>query len=87
MLFYDGPQRPLVPLVEVDLLPIGVHAHLVLYELLDGLPAVIDMYRGAETKDSFKHAGTVRRAILFQDRAYQRDREKLKVPQAPFPSK
>ena len=32
---------PLVPLVEVDLLTFGVHAHLVLYELLDRLPAII----------------------------------------------
>ena len=73
LLLYDGPQSPLVPLVEVDLLPFGVDAHLVLYELLDRLPAIVDLYGWAED-DSFKHAGAVRRAILFQDRADQRDR-------------
>ena len=73
LLLYDGPQGPLVPLVEVDLLPVGVDAHLVLYELLDRLPAIIDVYRWTEAKHSFKHAGTVRRAILFQDRADDRD--------------
>ena len=74
LLLYDGPQRPLVPLVEVDLLPFGVDAHLVLYELLDGLPAVVDLYARRKDVDALKHAGTVRRAILFQDRADDRDR-------------
>ena len=74
LLLYDGPQRPLVPLVEVDLLPIGVHAHLVLYELPDGFPAIIYHYGWRKDVDALKNAGTVRRAILFQDRADQRDR-------------
>ena len=65
---------PLVPLVEVDLLPFGVHTHLVLYELLDGPPAVVDLYARRKDVDALKHAGTVRRAILLQDRADQRDR-------------
>ena len=69
LLLDDGPQRSLVPLVEVDLLPVGVHAHLVLYELLDGLPAVVDVYRRRKQKDALKHARTVCGATLFQDRA------------------
>ena len=74
LLLYDGAQGALVPLVEVDLLPFSVHTHLVLYELPDGPPAVVDLNGGAENVDPLEHAGTVARAILLQDRADQRDR-------------
>ena len=43
LLLDDAPQRRLVPLVPVGLLPFGVHPQVLLDVLLDGNPAVVDV--------------------------------------------
>ena len=47
LLLDDAPQRRLVPLVPVDLLALRVHPQVLLDVLLDGDPAVVDVYAGA----------------------------------------
>ena len=44
----DAPQRCLVPLVVVGLLALRVHPQVLLYVLLNGDPAIVDVYAGAE---------------------------------------
>ena len=66
LLLDDAAQRRLVPLVPVRLLPFGVHPQVLLYVLLDGNPAVIDVDGRAKDVDSLKHA-----AILLQNQADQ----------------
>ena len=74
LLLYDGAQGALVPFIEIYLLTFCVHAHVVLYEVLHGLPAIVDLNGGAQNVDPLEHAGTVGRAILFEDGADQRHR-------------
>ena len=64
----DAPQRRLVPLVPVGLLFLRVHPKVLLDVLLDGDPAVVDVYAGAEDEYFLKDA-----AILLQNHADQRD--------------
>ena len=59
----DAPQRRLVPLVVVGLLALRVYPQV----LLDGDPAIVDVYAGAEDVDFLKDS-----AILLQNHADQR---------------
>ena len=43
LLLDDGAKGSLIPLVEVDLLPVRVDAHVVLDEVLHGLPGVVNV--------------------------------------------
>ena len=43
LLLDDGAKGPFVPFVEVDLLPVRVDAHVVLDEVLHGLPGIVDL--------------------------------------------
>ena len=54
LLLDDSAQGPLVPLVEVDLLPVRVDAHVVLDKVLDGLPGIVDFNARRHDNDSFK---------------------------------
>ena len=63
----DAPQRCLVPLVVASLLPFGLHPRVLLDVLLDGDPAVVDVYAGAEDVDFLKDS-----AVLLQNHADQR---------------
>ena len=63
----DAPQRRLVQLVVVGLLALRVHPQVLLDVLLDGDPAVVDVYAGAEDVDFLKDS-----AILLQNHADQR---------------
>ena len=69
LLLDDASQGSFVPLVEVDLLPVGVYAHFVLDKVLDGLPGIVDLNRGAHHYHSFKNGLTAGRAILVKDGA------------------
>ena len=64
LLLDDAPQRRLVPLVPIRLLPLCVHPQVPLNVLLDGDPAVV--YTRAEDVNSLKDA-----AILLQNQADQ----------------
>ena len=74
LLLDDASQGSFVPLVEVDLLPVGVYAHFVLDKVLDGLPGIVDLNRGAHHYHSFKNGLTAGRAILVKDGADERHR-------------
>ena len=63
----DAPQRCLVPLVAVGLLPFSIHRQVLLDVLLDGDPAVVDVYAGTEYIDFLKDS-----AVLLQNPAAQR---------------
>ena len=65
-LLHDAPQRRLVPLVPIGLLPLCVHPQVLLDVLLDGGPAVVDVDTWAEDVNSVKDA-----AILLQNQADQ----------------
>ena len=67
LLLDDGAQGPLVPLVEVDLLPLRVDAHAVFDEILHGLPGVVDFDRGAEDVDALEDRLAAARHVLVQD--------------------
>ena len=63
----DVPQRRLVPLIVVGPLPFGIHLQVLLYVLLDGDPAVVDVHAGTEDVDFLKDS-----AVLLQNHADQR---------------
>ena len=63
----DVPQRRLVPLVVVGPLPFGVRPQVLLYVLLDGDPAVVDVDGRTEDIDFLKDS-----AVLLQNHADQR---------------
>ena len=67
-------QGSLVPLVEVDLLPLRVDAHAALDEFLDRLPGIVDFDRGAEDVDALEDRLTAGRQVLVQDGADERRR-------------
>ena len=70
LLLDDGAKGSLVPLVEVDLLPLRVDAHLLLDEAFHGLPGVVDLHRGAEDVDALEDRLTATRQarhVLIQD--------------------
>ena len=69
LLLDDAAQRRLVPVLEVDLLAVGVDLHGLLDVLLDGLPAVVDVHGGAEDVNPLEAA-----PVLLQDQADQRHR-------------
>ena len=50
----DAPQRCLVPLVVVGLFPLGINTQVLLYVLLDGDPAVVDIDGRTEDLDFLK---------------------------------
>ena len=62
----DLPQRRLVPVLEVDLLPVGWDLHGLLDVLLHGAPAVVHVDARAEDVDALKAA-----SVLLQDHADQ----------------
>ena len=66
LLLDDAPQRRLVPLVPIRLLPLCVHPQVLLNVLLDGDPAVVYVDTRAEDVNSLKDA-----AILLQNQADQ----------------
>ena len=66
LLLDDAPQRRLVPLVPIRLLPLCVHPQVPLNVLLDGDPAVVYVHTRAEDVNSLKDA-----AILLQNQADQ----------------
>ena len=66
LLLDDAPQRRLVPLVPVRLLPFSIHSQVLLDVLLDGDPAIVDPNRRAQNVNSLKDA-----AILLQNQADQ----------------
>ena len=66
LLLDDAPQRRLVPLVPIRLLPLCVHPQVPLNVLLDGDPAVVYVHTRAEDVNFFKDA-----AILLQNQADQ----------------
>ena len=66
LLLDDAPQRRLVPLVPIGLLPLCVHPQVLLDVLLDGDPTVVDVDTRAEDVNSLKDA-----AILLQNQADQ----------------
>ena len=66
LLLDDAPQRRLVPLVPIRLLPLCVHPQVLLNVLLDGYPAVVYVDTRAEDVNSLKDA-----AILLQNQADQ----------------
>ena len=63
----DAPQRCLVPLVVVGLFPLGINAQVLLYVLLDGDPAVVDIDGRTEDIDFLEDS-----AVLLQNHADQR---------------
>ena len=63
----DVPQRRLVPLVVVGPLPFGIHPQVLLYVLLDGDPAVVDIDGRTEDIDFLEDS-----AVLLQNHADQR---------------
>ena len=67
LLLDDGAKGSLVPLVEVDLLPLRVDAHVLLDEAFHGLPGVVDLDRGAEDVDALEDRLTATRHVLIQD--------------------
>ena len=66
LLLDDAPQRRLVPILPVGLVFLHVHPQVLLDILLDGNPAVIDVYARTEDVDSLKHA-----PVLLQNQADQ----------------
>ena len=66
LLLDDAPQRRLVPLVPIRLLPLCVHPQVPLNVLLDGDPAVVYVHTRAEDVNFLKDA-----AILLQNQADQ----------------
>ena len=66
LLLDDAPQRRLVPILPVGLVFLHVHPQVLLDILLDGNPAVIDVYARTEDADSLKHA-----PVLLQNQADQ----------------
>ena len=62
----DLPQRRLVPVLEVDLLPVGWNLHGLLNVLLHGAPAVVHVDARAEDVDPLKAA-----PVLLQNHADQ----------------
>ena len=69
LLLDDAAEGSLIPLVEVDLLPLRVHAHAVLDEFLDRFPGIVDLDRGAEDVDALEDRLTAGRQVLVQDGA------------------
>ena len=69
LLLDDGAKGSLVPLVEVDLLPVRVDAHVVLDEVLHGLPGIVNVNARRHDYHSFKNGFTAGRAVLVQDGA------------------
>ena len=69
LLLDDAAQGCFVPLVEVDLLPLRVHAHAALDEVLHGLPGVVDLDARAENVDPLEDRITAGRQVLVQDGA------------------
>ena len=67
LLLDDAPQRRLVPLIPVRLLPFGIHPQVLLNVLLDGDPAVVDVDGRAKDVDPFEDA-----PVLLQNQADQR---------------
>ena len=67
LLLDDGAKGSLIPLVEVDLLPLRVDAHALLDEALHGLPGVVDLDRGAEDVDALEDRLTAACHVLVQD--------------------
>ena len=67
LLLDDSAQGPLVPLVEVDLLPVRVDAHVMFYEVLHGLPGIVDLNARRHDYDSFKDGLTAGCAVLVQN--------------------
>ena len=65
LLLDNAPQRRLVPLVPIRLLPLCVHPQVPLNVLLDGDPAVVYVHTRAEDVNSPKDA-----AILLQNQAF-----------------
>ena len=63
----DVPQRCLVPLVVVGPLPLGINPQVLLYVLLDGDPAVVDIDGRTEDIDFLEDS-----AVLLQNHADQR---------------
>ena len=63
----DAPQRCLVPLVVVGLFPLGINPQVLLYVLLDGDPAVVDVDGRTEDIDFLEDS-----AVLLQNHADQR---------------
>ena len=66
LLLDDAPQCRLVPILPVGLVFLHVHPQVLLDILLDGNPAVIDVYAWTEDVDSLKHA-----PVLLQNQADQ----------------
>ena len=66
LLLDDAPQRRLVPLVPIGLLPLCVHPQVLLNVLLDGDPAVVYVDTRAEDVNSLKDTAT-----LLQNQADQ----------------
>ena len=66
LLLADTPQRRLVLLVPIGLLPLCVHPQVLLNVLLDGYPAVVYVHTRAEDVNSLKDAAT-----LLQNQADQ----------------
>ena len=66
LLLNNAPQRRLVPLVPIRLLPLCVHPQVLLNVLLDGGPAVVYVDTRAEDVNSLKDA-----TILLQNQADQ----------------
>ena len=58
----DPPQRCLVPLVVVGLFPLGINTQVLLYVLLDGDPAVVDIDGRTEDIDFLEDS-----AVLLQE--------------------
>ena len=69
LLFDDAAQGTLVPFVEIDLLPIRVDAHVVLDEVLHGLPGIVNINARRHDYHSFEDGLTAGRAVLVQDGA------------------
>ena len=66
LLLDDAPQRRLVPLVPIGLLPLCVHPQVLLNVLLDGDPAVVDVDTRAEDVNSLKDAAILSRIRLIR---------------------
>ena len=66
LLVDDAPQGRLVPVLEVDLLPVGVHLHGFLDVLFDRPPAVVHVYAWRKEVDALKAA-----AVLFENHGDQ----------------
>ena len=69
LLLDDAPQRRLVPLVPVGLLPLRVHPQVLLDVLLDGDPAIVYVDTRAEDVNSLKDCSRIRliRATVLPD--------------------